>query len=239
MGNINRVIFINKIYFEAQSVSCLLVPWDFLYLLRGLEVLYIMTISVPAIPRCLNVLFRIYKWLHALVIGWVWFVQINDVKCVFNILAIVLYSKVIPLRHCLMIRRKVRPQLKIIYIVSNLGSSSQVARFKPRFKDKRAIARSCRRVELSKLIIVPRYFLINMHPILFSNVRRHIEPHIPVFYGLIQGIKAIINEFSLVFIKHYRLSIYIINKVGHHLVSELIQLLLDIHALPRMKRSLQ
>lgn len=239
MSNIYRIVFIDKINFETQSIGRLFVAWYFLHLFGRLEVLYVMSISVPTISSCLDVLLWIYERLHALIIRGIWLEQIDDIESVLNILSIVLNTKVIPLRHSLIEWGKVWPQLQIINEFSHLSCSSQVSRLKSGFKNQCGITGSCWSIELPKFIVVLGYLLIYMGSILFPYMSRNIQPNISVFKRLIHGIKAIIYRFGLVFVKHHGFGIQTIDMVGDHLVRQLVQLLLYIHALSRMNWSLQ
>lgn len=239
MSNIYRIVFINEINFETQSISRLFVAWYFLHFFGRLEVLYVMSISVPAISSSLDVLLRIYERFHTLVIGRVWLEQIDDIESVFNVFSVVLNTEIVPLRHSLIKWGKIWPQLKIIYEFSHLSCSSQVSRLKSGFENQCGITGSCRSIELSQFIIVLWYLLIYMTSILFPNVRRNIQPNISVFKRLIHGIKAIIYRFGLVLVEHHGFGIQTVDVVGNHFVGQLVQLFLDVHALSGMNRSLQ
>ena len=239
MSNIYRIVFINEINFETQSISRLFVAWYFLHFFGRLEVLYVMSVSIPAISSCLDVLFRIYQRFHTLIIGRVWFEQIDDIESVFNVFSVVLNAEIVPLRHSLIKWGKIWPQLKIVYEFSHLSCSSQVSRLKSRFENQCGITGSCWTIELSEFIIVLGYLLIYVTSILFPNVRRNIQPNISVFKRLIHRIKAIIYRFGLVLVEHHGFGIQTVDVVGNHFVGQLVQLFLDVHALSRMNWSLQ
>ena len=239
MSNVYRIVFINEINFETQSIGRLFVAWYFLHFFGCLEVLYVMPVSVPTISSCLDVLLRIYERFHTLVIGRVWLEQIDDIESVFNVFSVVLNTKVVPLRHSLIEWGKIWPQLKIIYEFTHLSCSSQVSRLESGFEKQCGITGSRWSIELSQFIIVLGYLFIYVASVLFPDVRWNIKPNISVFKRLIHGIKAIIHRFGLVFVEHYGFGIQTVDVVGNHFVGQLVQLFLNIHALSSMNRSLQ
>ena len=87
MAKVNRVFVIAKVDFETQSIVYNFISRDLFYLVNCLEIADIVASSKPAVASDLHVLFRVDEWLHALTVGRVGFEEVNDIKCVFNVLS--------------------------------------------------------------------------------------------------------------------------------------------------------
>lgn len=80
---------------------------------------------------------RVYQGFHALVVGAFRLNQVNDVELVANVSPSVAHFKEEPLR--VVVRPIVVLEYQVIFELTYLNSSSQVARFEPALKDESSV----------------------------------------------------------------------------------------------------
>lgn len=124
MSHINFIVIIQELNLECQSV----IEATALLLQGVLEIAYVLSITIPTNPLAITLLcsfLRVEQWLHALVVGTLWFNQIDEIELVSCSSAGISDSEIIPLSISSSVVIILQDQ--IILIVSNFNSSSQVA----------------------------------------------------------------------------------------------------------------
>lgn len=92
-----------------------------------LIIAYVLAISLPPKPTLIvRFYFRIYQWLHALIVATLWFDEVDDVELIGNVFASVLNLEEEPLG--VVVCTVVILKYEIVLELANLDSPAEVAR---------------------------------------------------------------------------------------------------------------